>query len=949
MIANTIIDGFTVYYRQNTCDQDVLMHSFGRDIFFSNVPEYVPGTKDVIIDIGAHIGTFSLLAATKARRGHVYAIEACKETFDILKSNIQCNNLTNIHPSHFALSGSKSTTKLYYDLKSGNWGHSIVKAFSEDGENVQTDTLGNFMVDNGIIRCNFLKSNCEGAEFDIFLNTPIDTLKKIDTLLILYHLDLAENHTDVELIKHLRSAGFSIVVRKIEDEGQRGWLVARHNLHFPQISITIPCYNHAHFLKDALSSLINQTFQGWEAIIVDDGSTEGDPDQVVRLFDDRRINLVRHQYNKGLAASRNTGFSISNAPFVLVLDADDALSYDFLDKTYTTLKQDNSIDCVFTDFKLFGDSDYCWKNECRNFKDMAASQWIPGSGTLLKKMLWEEVGGYCESSVLRYGNEDWDFWLSAIEKKIIVQHVNEAVYFYRRNAGTLSNNLAYMDFATRLFIYERHKHFFDAVGKKNVFLRDGFLNSSRESWKRNERTRCLILSSKASYYNGDIHRGKYSTSSIESNLAAYIQLIENICDDNILLSFGDFVSNITTDNTATNDFKSYLPDWDQYDQINDSIMTCIASNRVQLLVSILIPCYNYAHFLKECLESVVAQTYPHWEAIVVDDASNDNPEAVVRTFNDRRIHFYKHNVNRGGGAAFNTAFNHSKGELVVIVSADDFIKADFLEKTTKSLINNPDVDVAFSDVQLFGNKSDVWKFSVLTERDMTLKQWVTGGGSVMRRDIWERGGGHCENREYLPANLDWDFWLSCIPFVRRVTHIAEPLYYYRIHGKSSLSSQLSLNDFATREIIYLRHKALFEKYGTGNEFRADGYYRSAKASWKTQHFFRSGVLVAHAWKLRNNIDTVMTLSSGDANNITPIMIKLMQHLDASCVVDTPWIDDLRSWEMFGNLAAHVFATGFAATLALYSALNETEPLPSILAELYEKSPRLKSEMERYEF
>ena len=67
-------DGFQVAYRKGTADELVVKHSFSHDIFFSGVPEYRPAEDHVIIEVGAHIGTFSILAASKAKRGHVYAI-----------------------------------------------------------------------------------------------------------------------------------------------------------------------------------------------------------------------------------------------------------------------------------------------------------------------------------------------------------------------------------------------------------------------------------------------------------------------------------------------------------------------------------------------------------------------------------------------------------------------------------------------------------------------------------------------------------------------------------------------------------------------------------------------------------------------------------------------------------------------------------------------------------
>src|SRR5690349_3575076 len=90
-------------------------------------------------------------------------------------------------------------------------------------------------------------------------------------------------------------------------------------------------------------------------------------------------------------------------------------------------------------------------------------------------------------------------------------------------------------------------------------------------------------------------------------------------------------------------------------------------------ISIVIPCYNQAHYLQECLTSVLEQTEEQWEAIVVDDASPDQSriQSVVQTINDPRIALVQHKVNRGLAAARNTGLRQSRGEYYICLDADD--------------------------------------------------------------------------------------------------------------------------------------------------------------------------------------------------------------------------------------------------------------------------------------
>ena len=217
-------DGFQVAYRKGTADELVVKHSFSHDIFFSGVPEYRPAEDHVIIEVGAHIGTFSILAASKAKRGHVYAIEASEDSANYLRINAALNHCDNLSVHQLALADKEGSLELYHDT--GTWGHSTVKAYSQVSETVRATTLTGFLESNHIERCDFLKFNCEGAEFPILLSTSANVLKKVKMMLVLYHRDLWMKNSEADLIAHLESAGFQCKVRN--ELGPRGWIIAEN-------------------------------------------------------------------------------------------------------------------------------------------------------------------------------------------------------------------------------------------------------------------------------------------------------------------------------------------------------------------------------------------------------------------------------------------------------------------------------------------------------------------------------------------------------------------------------------------------------------------------------------------------------------------------------------------------------------------------------------------------
>ena len=220
-------DQFEIAYRSGTADEKVIEHSFSNDIFFQTMSAYRPKIGDVIIEVGAHIGTFSLLAATKiGDTGKLYAIEASQDTYNFLRINTALNQASNLSAHHLALADQEGTVPLYHNI--GNWGHSTVSKLSTITETVPAMSLSTFMQRNNITRCNFMKLNCEGAEFPILLATPRNVLQKIETMLIYYHCDLWEGSNEQALIDYLETNGFRCTLHP--RSATRGHMIAYRNL-----------------------------------------------------------------------------------------------------------------------------------------------------------------------------------------------------------------------------------------------------------------------------------------------------------------------------------------------------------------------------------------------------------------------------------------------------------------------------------------------------------------------------------------------------------------------------------------------------------------------------------------------------------------------------------------------------------------------------------------------
>lgn len=205
------------------------------------------------------------------------------------------------------------------------------------------------------------------------------------------------------------------------------------------------------------------------------------------------------------------------------------------------------------------------------------------------------------------------------------------------------------------------------------------------------------------------------------------------------------------------------------------------------LCSIIIPCYNHAHYLPDALNSVLAQTYTDWEAIIVDDGSTDNTRAVAAQFTDPRIH-YIYQENRGQTAALNRGLELVSGDYVTTLDADDWLTpASLLERVT-CLEAHPELGAVYCDGYYCGSSGEILKrFSDNRSGNPTgdiydalIISSVFGAGSpvMIRRAILHQHGLRYD--ESIVWCQDWDFYIRVSEWAS-FGYVDSPSVYYRLH------------------------------------------------------------------------------------------------------------------------------------------------------------------------
>jgi glycosyltransferase involved in cell wall biosynthesis len=195
-------------------------------------------------------------------------------------------------------------------------------------------------------------------------------------------------------------------------------------------------------------------------------------------------------------------------------------------------------------------------------------------------------------------------------------------------------------------------------------------------------------------------------------------------------------------------------------------------------VSVLIAFYNGMEFIGDTLKSISAQTVRPDEVILVDDCSSTiDLDFIRQTFAEESLRIFRHEANLGLAATRNSCVKYSSGDLLLPLDQDDILEQQFIEKTA-AVLQDPTVDGAYSYVQLFGERDDLWC------PEMTMLNLMTGtrcsSSILFRRELFDRAGGF----NVTVRSPDTDFWLRALACGVNLRQVQEPLLRYRKHMNS---------------------------------------------------------------------------------------------------------------------------------------------------------------------
>ena len=208
------------------------------------------------------------------------------------------------------------------------------------------------------------------------------------------------------------------------------------------LSVVMPVYNREAYLKEAIESILNQSFRDFEFIIVDDGSTDSTP-EIIKSYSDSRIKNIRLQQNSGNTVARNTGMKSATGKYIAIMDSDDISVPERFEKQYNFLEKRHEIGIVGGFKKMFA-PEYWFLQHYPVTPEYIKSflffkNAVGQPAVMMRRQLIEKYNLYYNESLENM--EDYDLWYRAAMQGVKIGCIPECLLYYRLSGSQMSSHI----------------------------------------------------------------------------------------------------------------------------------------------------------------------------------------------------------------------------------------------------------------------------------------------------------------------------------------------------------------------------------------------------------------------------------------------------------------------------------------------------------------------------
>ncbi len=257
------------------------------------------------------------------------------------------------------------------------------------------------------------------------------------------------------------------------------------------------------------------------------------------------------------------------------------------------------------------------------------------------------------------------------------------------------------------------------------------------------------------------------------------------------------------------------------------------------LVSVIIPAYNQAQYVGKAIQSVLDQSYPHLECVVVDDGSKDHTYKIVKQFTDKRI-LYIRQLNQGLSAARNTGIKISTGDYLSFLDSDDLFTPDKLSLLIEEFEKDENLALAAGSAYLIDQDGNAIKRKFTSKISEDPSQFLLGNplhvGSVLLKRSWQEKVGLFDPS--LRSYEDWDFWIRLALIGGKMKTIQKPVSYYRFHNEQMTRNreQMTHASFSVLEKVFSNADLSSAWVSKKDHAYSHAYLRAAANDFVSNHF-----------------------------------------------------------------------------------------------------------------
>ena len=508
----------------------------------------------------------------------------------------------------------------------------------------------------------------------------------------------------------------------------------------PKISVIIPAYNTAKYIGKCLDSVIHQTYNNIEIIVVEDCSTDNTREILKKYKNIDNIKIIYNETNSGLSFSRNNGLSQATGEYIGYVDSDDYISLDYYEKLISAIIKEKA-QMAICDIKTVDETtnisrlSKCFDGEEFNkINAIATGLAASACNKLFKKDIIEKY-----PFAIGKVNEDIAVVIPAIINSSKIAYAKDVFYYYIQRNGSIQNSK---------FSEKR----FDIIGGVELTLkrikgcnnylkiRDALIYYQiiviliyvipKEKDIKYRKKILQIFNELTSKFN--IRKNWYFWNFLElcgrKHRIYYKMLFKSVCNShyniaNNLIILYDILSKILKHGPV-------IPKKINLDSVIQQANYQNSLSESKIKVSVVVPNYNYAEFIYQRLYSILSQNYKIYELIILDDCSKDNSIQVINNI-IKKINKYinvKFIINeKNSGSAFKQwkkGFEIASGDYVWIAEADDFCEKNLINNLVKPCLHNKNIIISYSDTAFIDVDGNITMNSIVPEIDiMKTNHW----------------------------------------------------------------------------------------------------------------------------------------------------------------------------------------------------------------------------------